>query len=102
MHTNSYTGPRLLNVFNSHQFAYIKGRSTVTQLLTTLNDWTLTRNSSIPTGVIFLDFAKAFDSVPHERLLVKLERYGIGGDLLLWFRNLLTNRKQRVIIRATC
>ena len=57
---------------------------------------------STPTDVIFLDFAKAFDSVPHERLLLKLNRYGIRGDLLLWFRNWLTNRKQRVIIRGTC
>lgn len=81
-------------------FAYIKGRSTVTQLLSTLNCWTVTRNSSILTDVIFLDFAKAFDNVPNERLLSKFERYGIGGDLLLWFRNLLTNRKQRVIIRV--
>ena len=91
-----------LNVFNSHQFAYVKGRSTVTPLLSTLNDWTVTRNSSIPTDVIFLDFAKAFDSVAHEKLLLKLERYGHGGDLLLWFRNLPTNRKQRVTIRGTC
>ena len=51
---------------------------------------------------MFLVFAKAFDTVPHERLLVKLNKYGIGGDLLLWFRNLLTNRKKRVIIRGTC
>ena len=71
------------NVFNSHQFAFIKGRSTVTQLLSTLNDWTETRNSSTPTDVIFLDLIKAFDSVPHERLLLKFNRYDIGGDLLL-------------------
>jgi AraC-like DNA-binding protein len=45
--------------------------------------------------------AKAFDSVTHERLLLKLERYGIGGNLLLWFRNFLTNRKQRVVIQGT-
>lgn len=66
-----------------------------------LDDWTKTRNSSTPTVVIFLDLAKAFDSVPHERLLLKLNRYGIGGNLLLWLRNFLTNRKQRVVIRGT-
>ena len=51
--------------------------------------------------MIFLDLAKAFDSVPHERLLLKLERHGIGGNLLLCFRNFLTNRKQRVVIQGS-
>lgn len=49
----------------------------------------------------FLDLSKAFDSVPHERLLLKLNRYGIDGQLHLWFRNFLTNRKQRVLIRGS-
>ena len=48
--------------------------------------------------IIFLDLSKPFDSVPHERLLLKLNRYGIDGQLCLWFRNFLTNRKQRVLI----
>ena len=43
----------------------------------------------------------AFDSVPHERLLLKLNRYGIDGELHLWFRNFLTNRIQRVLIRGS-
>jgi len=43
--------------------------------------------------VIFLDLSKAFDSIPHERLLY--------GQLLLWFRNFLTNRKQWVLIRGS-
>ena len=51
--------------------------------------------------VIFLDLSKAFDSVPHEPLLLKLYRYGIDGKLHLWFRNFLTNRKQRVQIRGS-
>ena len=48
-----------------------------------------------------MDLSKAFDSVPHERLLLKLNRYGIDGQLHLWFRNFLTKRKQRVLIRGT-
>ena len=55
------------------------------------------RNQQMP---FFLDLSKAFDSVPHERLLLKLNRYGTGGPLLLWFRNFLTNRLQRVTIHV--
>ena len=42
------------------------------------------------TDVIFLGLSKTFDSVPHERLLLKLNRHGIDGPLLLWFRKFLT------------
>ena len=73
----------------------------MTQLLTCYNDWASSRNKSTPTDVVFLDFTKAFDSVPHERLLLKLKGYGIEGNLLKWFRNFLTNRQQRVVVRGT-
>ena len=45
-----------------------------------------------------MDFAKAFDSVPHCRLLLKLESLGIGGKLLSWLEYFLTKRFQRVVI----
>ena len=64
----------------------------MTQLLTCYDDWASSRNKSTPTDVIFLDFTKAFDSVPHERLLLKLKGYGIEGNMLQWFRHFLTNR----------
>ena len=47
----------------------------------------------------YLDFAKAFDKVPHERLMVKLEAKGISGDILRWIRNWLSNRTQRVRVK---
>ena len=50
--------------------------------------------------IVFLDFTKALDSVPHERLPLKLNGYGIEGNLLYWFRNFLANRQQRVIVRV--
>jgi hypothetical protein len=49
---------------------------------------------------VFLDFSKAFDSVWHEGLLYKLERIGINGNLLYWFRSYLFNRKQQVVING--
>jgi hypothetical protein len=50
--------------------------------------------------VIYLDFAEAFDKVPHQRLLRKLERYGVSGRLLAWIRGWLLNRWQRVGVRG--
>ena len=48
--------------------------------------------------VVFCDISKAFDRLWHEGLLLKLEAAGISGNLLIWFRSYLTDRKQRVVI----
>ena len=71
-------------------------------MLACYDSWAKARNCSKHTDVIFLDLSKAFDSVPHERLLLKLNRHGIDGPLLQWFRYFLTNRMQRVVIRRKC
>ena len=52
--------------------------------------------------VIYLDFAKAFDKVPHQRLLRKLENHGIKGKVLKWITSWLSDRKQRVSIGGRC
>ena len=88
-------------LINNNQRGFLKGRSTVTQLLSSMNDWVKSRNLSLPTDVVFLDLAKAFDSVPHERLLLKLKSNGIDGCLHAWLRHFLTGRRQRVILRGT-
>jgi len=56
---------------------FIKDRSCVTQLLTVLDKWTEALDRGCCVDAIYLDFAKAFDSVPHKRLLMKLKSYGI-------------------------
>ena len=88
-------------VINKNQFGFLQGRSTTTQLLSTIHDFAKSRNSSYATDVIFLDLAKAFDSVPHERLLIKLRSLGLEENLLNWLRHFLTCRKQRVVVRGT-
>ena len=87
-------------LFSKQQFGFIGGRSTTMQLLKVLNDWTsiLDRGGSI--DVVYFDFMKAFDKVPHHRLLMKLESYGIGGAALEWIRAFLVNRKQRVMVNG--
>ena len=64
------------------------------------HDWASERNKGLTTDVIFLDLSKAFDSVPHERLLTKIHAYGIQGPLLSWLRSFLNNRSQRVVLRG--
>ena len=48
--------------------------------------------------MLFLDFVKAFDNVPHKRLLLKLSKYGISGKVLDWIDAFLTKRRQRVFL----
>ncbi len=80
------------------QHGFLSGRSTVTQLLETLNDWTLATDSGQVIDVLYIDICKAFDSLPHSKLLSKLEKYGISGKLLSWIRAFLTGRTQKVVI----
>ena len=59
-------------------------------------------NSVNPVDVIYLDFQKTFDKVPHKRLAMKLAAHGINGELLRWIVNWLSNRRQRVVLNGQC
>ena len=71
----------------------------MTQLLITLELWTEILDRGVSLDCIYLDFKKAFDSVPHERLLSKLDAYGIGGPLK-WTKDFLLDRKQCVVVNG--
>ena len=53
--------------------------------------WTSSLDNNIPVDILYLDLCKAFDTVPHCRLFIKLAAYGIRGKLLDWIKSFLTN-----------
>ena len=65
-----------------------------------MEGWITVLQDRIPIDVVYLDFTKAFDSVPHKRLLVKLQAHGITGKLLNWVKIFLSGRRQRVVING--
>ena len=65
-----------------------------------MNEWTEALDDVIQIDTVYLDFCKAFDNVPHKRLIKKLEGYGIRGILLEWFKNFLNRRQQRLVING--
>ena len=89
------------SVQNENQHGFRKGSSCETQLISTVHKWAKTLDDHVQTDVIFLDFSKAFDSVPNERLLKKLDHYGVKGKLLKWLRPFLTGRFQRVVVNGS-
>ena len=77
------------------QFGFLRGRSTLQQLLIFFK---ILHNSSSQIDVIYLDFRKAFDSVSHNELLLKLWNFGITGKLWSWMKAYLANRVQYVSV----
>jgi len=83
------------------QHGFTQGRSCLTNLLDFLEDVTHNIDEGKPVDIVYLDFAKAFDKVPYQRLFKKLAAHGIGGKILEWIQNWLTDRKQKVGIKKT-
>ena len=88
------------NVLSDAQHGFVPERDCITQLLLCLEDWTSMIEEGSVFDVVYTDFAKAFDSVAHERLLMKLEAIGIQGDILSWIRSFLTGRTQCVRVEG--
>jgi hypothetical protein len=88
------------NLIKSSQHGFMKGRSCTSNLLAFLEEVTAEIDKGEAMDVIYLDFAKAFDTVPHERLKKKLKAHGISGRLLAWIAAWLTDRKQRVVLNG--
>nr|VZI40559.1 unnamed protein product [Spirometra erinaceieuropaei] len=86
------------NLLQDFQHGFRRGRSCLSNLLACLEIWTRALEEGFEADVVYIDFSKAFDTVPHQRLLHKLSAIGIRGDLLNWIGAFLVGRKQRVCI----
>jgi len=82
------------------QHGFVKNQSCLTNLLVFMEEITSYVDSGYPVDIIYLDFHKAFDKVPHCRLSMKLAAHGITGNVLNWIENWLTGRRQRVVFNG--
>ena len=85
------------NILTSLNHGFRSGYSCETQLIVTLNNLLQSYDQNKQTDVVILDFSKAFDTVPHDKLMYKLEKYGIKGDLHKWLTSFLTKIEMRVV-----
>ena len=88
------------NLIKDSQHGFRRNRSCLTNLLDFFHDMFTNNDKHKAVDIIYLDFQKAFDSVPHKRLLEKLRAHGIRGALLKWIESWLTARKQRVVLNG--
>lgn len=90
------------NSLSPVQFGFFRHRSTLQQLLLFIYKTLVYLQDADCVDVIYLDIRKAFDSVPHDRLLSKLVNFNIGGVIWKWFRDYFTGRHQFVRVNKTC
>jgi len=87
-------------LITSSQHGFVNRKSCTTNLLEFLEKMTKTVDEGGKADVLYLDFAKAFDKVPHQRLLKKIKAAGIEGQTLEWIRAWLKERKSRVVVNG--
>jgi hypothetical protein len=87
-------------LINDSQHGFLPGRSCATNVVQFMDVVTKIIDKGNPADIFYLDFAKAFDKVPHERLLLKLAAKGVAGRILKWIRNWLTGRTQWVVLNG--
>ena len=78
----------------------MSGRSTALQLLKVMDTWTEALDRDLSIDCIYMDYQKAFDTVPHRRLLGKLQTYGIRGNIHHWITDFLMGRQQQVVVNG--
>jgi len=90
------------HILSPRQHGFLPGFSCETRLVLAIDDWARTLDRGHETDIAIFDFSKAFDSVPHRRLMTKLDYYGIRGNTQQWITSFLSDRSQCVLINGTC
>ena len=85
-------------VLSNFQYGFRPAHSCEAQLITLIEEIHHALNCRHQVDLIMLDFSEAFNTVPHSRLLHKLNYYGINGKLHNWLTTWLTKRTQQVVI----
>ena len=86
------------NVLTKFQHGFRRGHSCESQLIQTMHDLCSNRDKRLQIDMLVLDFSKAFDTVPHHRLMLKLSNYGITGSTHKWISSFLQDRMQHVFV----
>ena len=89
------------NILSPFQHGFRLRHSCETQLLFTVHDLAKGIDQHLQTDLVLLDFTKAFDSVPNQRLFLKLQHLGINGCTLCWLQDFLSNRSQATVVGGT-
>lgn len=84
--------PVALPIISEFQHGFVKNRSTVTNLMDYSNFLFPCMDKRVQVDSIYVDFSKAFDKVPHNLAIAKLNRYGFPSWLTIWIKDYLTNR----------
>ena len=88
----------LNNLESKHQHGFMQKKSCQSNLLETFEECTRAIDEGYNLDIIYLDYKKAFDTVPNKRLLSKLKSYGISGEVWCWLEDFLYERKQKVCV----
>jgi ribonuclease P/MRP protein subunit RPP40 len=91
---------RRYKLIKDTQHGFVKNKSCLTNLLEFLEYVSEYVDKGMPIDVIYLDFRKAFDKVPHKRLLLKVRAHGINGKIARWIEEWLKEREQRVVLNG--
>ena len=88
------------NLITEHQHGFLRRHSTTTNLLGSINDWTISLSYNNSVTIAYIDFKSAFDCISYPKLLLKLSSYGIKGGLFSWIASFLSNRSQSVKLNS--